>query len=224
MDIEIIDYYNGIANRYDETRFGNSYGKYIDKQERMILNNLLGNQTKGLVLEIGCGTGRLLDYSDYGIDMSEEMVKVAKTKFPGKNIEVVDATDTSFKDNSFDSIISFHVFMHLDKITVKDILNESYRILKTDGRIIFDVPSEKRRELINYKSTLWHGANSYSKKDIVLLCENKWEIKKYYGIMFLPIHRVHKFFRKYLFFLDYLLCKSFFKEYSSYIIYELRKI
>ena len=35
---KIIDYYDNLAETYDENRFENTYGKFIDKQERNILN------------------------------------------------------------------------------------------------------------------------------------------------------------------------------------------
>jgi hypothetical protein len=37
---KIIEYYNQLASEYDENRFGNSYGQFIDFQERRILNKI----------------------------------------------------------------------------------------------------------------------------------------------------------------------------------------
>jgi hypothetical protein len=34
MDRAIIDYYDALAPRYDADRFGNSYGRFLDAQER----------------------------------------------------------------------------------------------------------------------------------------------------------------------------------------------
>jgi hypothetical protein len=39
MKTNILNYYNHLAKTYDENRFGNSYGKYIDEQERAFLNS-----------------------------------------------------------------------------------------------------------------------------------------------------------------------------------------
>ena len=38
MKTSILKYYDNLAANYDENRFGNSYGKYIDQQERSFLN------------------------------------------------------------------------------------------------------------------------------------------------------------------------------------------
>ena len=37
---EVVAYYDDIADTYDESRFGNSYGEFIDAEERMILDQV----------------------------------------------------------------------------------------------------------------------------------------------------------------------------------------
>ncbi|MCW4470491.1 hypothetical protein OGH69_16080 [Flavobacterium sp. MFBS3-15] len=37
----ILDYYNALAGNYDTNRFGNSYGQFIDRQERQVLDRLV---------------------------------------------------------------------------------------------------------------------------------------------------------------------------------------
>jgi hypothetical protein len=38
---ELAAYYETLAATYDENRFNNTYGQFIDKQERKILDKLL---------------------------------------------------------------------------------------------------------------------------------------------------------------------------------------
>ncbi len=216
-------YYNNIAINYDDDRFGNSYGKFIDFQERKLLTHLLKYSDINSTLDLGCGTGRFLDYANFGIDASEEMVKVAKLKYPEKNIDVGTAQHTNFEDCKFNIIFSFHVFMHLDKPLVLKILNEAYRILETGGRLIFDVPSKKRRNLFSFKSKTWHGANCYTVNEIKKICNKKWELTNYFGILFFPIHRIPKKLRNKFIHFDNLLVKTIIKEYSSYLVFELIK-
>lgn len=218
---EIISYYDNLAKIYDKDRFDNSYGKFIDKQERNILNKLLTNENE-TILDLACGSGRFMDCADYGTDASKEMVKIAQEKFPNKKIYVSDAAKTSFDDRSIDTIISFHFFMHLDKEKVSKILQECDRILSKNGRIIFDIPSSKRRKLINHQSENWHGAFSLTNQEIKELHPN-FEIKNSFGILFIPIHRLPKKLRPSFIKLDNLLSNSFLKEYSSYQIFELVK-
>src|SRR6188472_438366 len=99
------DYYNKIAKDYDTSRFENTYGDFIDRQERRYLNKHLPKQ--GVILNLGCGTGRFMEYSTVGSDFSEEMLAVAKAKFPGKDFVTAPAHQLPFGDNSVDSVICF---------------------------------------------------------------------------------------------------------------------
>ena len=63
-------YYDGIAARYDESRFGNSYGRYLDAQERPLLRRWLPAVPGARVLDLACGTGRLLEFASLGVDAS----------------------------------------------------------------------------------------------------------------------------------------------------------
>ena len=80
----IVDYYNNIAEDYDYSRFENSYGCYIDKQERIVLDKLNINPAHSL--DLPCGTGRFLNYADYGCDASANMLKVATRNWPNKTL------------------------------------------------------------------------------------------------------------------------------------------
>ena len=217
---EIIHYYNDLAEIYDEDRFNNSYGKYIDSQERVILNKLLNNSGE-IILDLACGSGRLLNYANIGVDASSKMLEISKAKFPAKEIYLCAAENIPLDNNSVDTIISFHFFMHLDQPSIDKILKECYRILKPNGRIIFDIPSKKRRVLLRYKSTGWHGAHSST---IAALNQNSnFNVNQAYGVLFLPIHRFPEFARKLFLKIDLILGNSILKEYCSYIIVEYQK-
>lgn len=217
---KIIDYYNRIATTYQYHRFNNTYGYFIDFQERKILNKLLKNR-EGKIVDLACGTGRLLNYSNYGVDASDKMIEISKQKFPEKTIYLSDASSTPFDNNSIDTIICFHFFMHLNDNKLNEILIECNRILKNNGRLIFDIPSKKRRILFNYFPNEWHGAYSLSINDINNF--QKFKINKIFGILFLPIHRFPRFIRKYLINIDLFIANSSIKEYSSYLVVELIK-
>lgn len=215
---EIVNYYDNLAEKYDEDRFNNSYGKFIDKQERFLLDKLISNENE-IVLDLACGSGRLLNYAQFGVDASTNMVAFAKQKYNSKKIVVSDAAQIPFESNSIDTIICFHLFMHLNNSKINAILKESKRVLKKNGRLIFDIPSKKRRNVLQFKTNQWHGAFSATFKEIELF--PGFELKKTYGILFFPIHRLPKFLRNFLTKLDLFIANSFLKEYSSYLIIEL---
>ncbi len=218
---DVIEYYNTIAKLYDKDRFDNTYGSFIDAQERNVLNQLLLNPNE-VILDLACGSGRLLNYADYGVDASAEMLAIARQRFPDKKIYLAEAQNTGLAADSIDTIISFHFFMHLDYELTEAIFQECARLLRANGRLIFDIPSKKRRKLVKYKTSGWHGGFSLTEKELSKLALD-FEIRKTYGILLIPIHRIPKRFRKLFGKLDYILANSFLKSYSSYTIIELVK-
>lgn len=98
---------------------------------------------KGLkCLDIGCGTGQLTKvfaengYSCTGIDVSEDMLRIAKQKGVDNAAFLIgDARNISFKDKSFDICISSKLFLHIENWPVA--VNEILRVLKETGCFIY---------------------------------------------------------------------------------------
>lgn len=221
---EIVDYYNDIAAEYDNGRFNNTYGSFIDHEERRWLNLMSDREEFGRTLEIACGTGRLTEYAHVGIDASREMLAIAKKKHPGKQFLEADAREIPLPAESFDTIYSFHLMMHLPKADIMQIISEAHRLLKPGGRLIFDIPSRKRRKLLRKdRGASWHGSTSLSVKEIEAMADGMFGLEGVFGILFLPIHKMPKRLRKSFQAIDESLCRSRLKEYSSYLLIELRK-
>ena len=223
MNLEIKNYYDNLAQSYDSNRFENSYGKFIDTQERLFLTNSLKGIKSNQILDLGCGTGRLLEFANYGVDFSKNMLEISKSKFPDKELLEGTVTSIPLTNNSLDCVFCFHVIMHLDNETTTEFLSETHQKLGNNGRLIFDFPSKKRRKLLNFKSKNWHGANNFSFEEIKRITKNDWNIQTKQGILFLPIQRFPVFLRPFMLKIDTLLCKSFLKEYASYLVIELQK-
>ena len=211
---KIIDYYDNLAQNYDENRFNNSYGQFIDSQERRVLDKLLlPNSSQRQVLEIACGTGRLTNYATPALDASEKMMAIAQQKHKNVSFTLASATDTGFQDESFDAVFSFHLMMHLDTETIEHIFKEMHRILKPGGQFIFDIPSRKRRELLHHKQEGWHGATHLSADEIKHLAGTRFKINRSFGIVMLPVHKLPNALRKVLVSTDYILANSPIKQY-----------
>ena len=219
---EITDYYDEMAGAYDSSRFGNSYGEFIDCQERTILAKSLRDTPRSQILDMACGTGRLLDFAGHGIDASQKMLEIARRKFPELSLYLESATSTHFNSDTFDAIISFHFLMHLDKTTATEVIDECVRILKNSGRLIVDFPSKYRRQLSRRTTEGWHCANDYTLDEFLAINENL-VLKDYYGVMLFPVHRLSPRLRKMLIKLDTMLCHSFLRRYASYLVVVLEK-
>lgn len=218
----IKSYYEKLAQEYDQDRFNNTYGEYIDSQERAILNKVLSKHDINTTLDMACGTGRFLEYAKFGLDISPNMLKISHEKYPDKILLESSVLNTPFKDNSFSTIYSFHLIMHLDHADTSAFLRETARITQSGATLIFDFPSKDRRQMLNYKSVGWHASNALSVSDIEAMT-SEWTVKKSEGILFFPIHRFPHAIRKYAKKIDTLLCRSFLKKYASYTIVILKK-
>lgn len=218
---QIHQYYNNLAKTYDENRFENSYGKYIDEQERSFLNSFFKNKKYSNVLDLGCGTGRLLNFATHGTDFSQEMLKIAQEKFPDKTLKIGEISNIPFEEN-FDCMFCFHVIMHQTKQETENFLNESHKKLNKDGILIFDYPIKSRRKVASPQEN-WHANNSFTPKEILDLIKNNWKIIERKGVLFFPIHRIPKTLRTIFLPLDLLICKTFLKKWASYQIIVLKK-
>jgi len=106
-------------------------------------------ETRGPVLEVGSGTGRLLKDAlarkadIYGIDISESMLKILKSKIPVEEhyrISCQSITDFVFEKKFKMILAPFRVFMHLTEIPEQTAaLNHIAQYLENDGLFIFDV-------------------------------------------------------------------------------------
>ena len=222
MKTNIRDYYSNLAESYDENRFGNTYGKYIDQQERAFLTAFFRNKKYSKVLDLGCGTGRLLNFATHGADFSEKMLEVAQQKYPEKLLAVGEISEIPFH-HEFDCIFCFHVIMHQDKEETKAFLNECHHKLSKNGILIFDYPVKSRKQSVSQQED-WHAGNSFSASDIVQLSKGNWKVKNTTGILLFPIHRLPASVRKLFLPLDILLCRTFLKSWASYHITVLEKI
>jgi SAM-dependent methyltransferase len=219
----IVQYYDDLADRYDLDRFGNSYGAYVDAQERRILRHWLAPVRDGSILDLACGTGRLLDLATHGLDASEAMVRIAGTKHPGKSVYCGPGIDVARFGISFDAIFCFHLFMHLPVSDVGNLLRACRDQLRAGGLFIFDLPTALRRNLTGYKAADWHGATTLCRSEIRGLVRSGWRQRATRGVLLFPIHRLPSRVRPAFRLVDDLLGMTPIKALSSYTVYCLER-
>ena len=109
------------------------------------VNNLIGDVNGKSVLDVGCGTGEFIaKISDEnpeakitGIDLSEEMLAIARIKNKGRrNIELLigDSGKLPFDDERFDYVISTVSLHHWPN--QKKSVREIYHVLKPRGKVL----------------------------------------------------------------------------------------
>lgn len=130
----------------------------FDRSGRLEMSELLSdlppNISEWIVLDIGCGIGRLEKFlSDkfkevHGVDVSGEMIKKGKDRL--KNYLNVFLKESNGKDLSmfgdckFDLVFSVGVFQHIPRnIVFNNYFKEANRVLKSGGYFAFSVPSRQ---------------------------------------------------------------------------------
>ncbi len=104
-----------------------------------------------VVLEIGCGTGRVLQHlagryrEVHGIDIAGEMVKQGEHRLGGvPNIHFHQGNGydlEAFADESVDLVYSALVFQHMPKTVAYNYFQETRRVLRPGGLFLFQVPN-----------------------------------------------------------------------------------
>ena len=105
--------------------------------------------TGNKALDFGCGAGRStrflkkLGFDTTGIDISNDMLKIARERDPdGSYLLVGDGDFEQLENNSFDLVLSAFTFDNIATFNKKTkIFKEIRRVLKDDGRIISIVSS-----------------------------------------------------------------------------------
>jgi len=151
---EYKEVWNDLSARFDDAAF---YVCCIKDESEIRRNGVLTAQfLKAVleiephhkVLEIGCGIARvgreLAQYCRewHGADISGNMIQHARQRaegIPNIVLHELPTTDLAiFADQSFDSVYSTIVFMHLDKPDMFRYIREAYRVLKPGGTAYFD--------------------------------------------------------------------------------------
>lgn len=97
------------------------------------------------ILDWGCAHGYLLEILPpveyYGVDLSEQFLKIAQEKYPqGKFYLLKSPFKLPFPDNFFDKIVALSVFHHIPSKKFRLLfLKEAKRVLKNNGLLILTV-------------------------------------------------------------------------------------
>ena len=135
---EIIKAYGGFSDRYKTINF--------ELVLQYLLYEFLSFLPKNAkILDAGCGPGRDAltlseeGYEAVGIDLTPEMIKLAKESGPDIDFHVRDLRKTEFDEASFDGIWANASVIHIPKQEIGIVLKEFARILKPSGILFVSV-------------------------------------------------------------------------------------
>lgn len=134
---------------YWERQFATTYNiGEIDPDNRKILTSLVRNLPKGLMLDNGCGNGRIkklfedLGWEVYGSDLSRNAI-IKATKIAPVNLVCTPSENLPFRDKLFDIQISWRVLHSIPKETREKVVREMGRVLKKHGLLFCSVQTSK---------------------------------------------------------------------------------
>lgn len=145
----VVDTYNKIAYIYTNKYFSDlTDTSYIDK----FLNQL---PKRGNVLDVGCGPGTFSKYLVQkgfvvaGVDLSEEMIKIAKNKVKEATFKVMDMRRLDFDKGFFDGLLIAYSLIHIPSTEIAHTLKGFKKVLKTGGLIMLIAQSGEPDKIVD---------------------------------------------------------------------------
>lgn len=143
---------NNYRTRYDKWWSQYDELNHLDPGTRIrkefIIRYLSGNKIH-TILDLGCGTGELLDYVHerfpkkklYGADVSSKAIERVQSKGIAEKVYLIDLTKPSYLPGKYDAVVCSEVIEHLERTRYTFDLIAS--LCKKNGKAIITVPSGK---------------------------------------------------------------------------------
>ena len=175
--------YNEFAKQHNERH--NNLSKYDltdDDWKKILIEKLLIPNKANKVLEIGPGTGRMLKILEdlncetIAVELSEEMIKYAKTKSPNTFFIQDNILNVEFSNNTYDAIFMGALIHNFPKEDAKKLLNLVHSWIKPSGKIliyttIHKVSEEGYYEKQDYKGNIIRFRKKYTEEELKNMIE-----------------------------------------------------
>ena len=146
--------YDTVAESYAEMLKGFLADAVWDRAMLTAFAELTG---EGPVGDLGCGPGRLTGYLKslgldvFGVDLSPEMVAVARRTHPGIRFEVGSMAALDLADGSLAGALAWYSLIHTPPAELPVLVKELARVLRPGGRLLtaFQVGDNARRRIEN---------------------------------------------------------------------------
>ncbi len=196
-------YYDDFSESYDQAR-GRGYHRMIDQLELDLTEPYARNAR---VLELGCGTGLILERvaeiakEAVGIDLSKKMAQRAMDR--GLDVRIGSICDLPFEDERFDLCYSFKVLAHVPNIDAA--IREAARVTRRGGHLLLEFYNPWSLRYLAKKATgprpIGRGRSEAdistrwdSPPSIRRLLPTNLELVDYYGVRvitpFAAVHRI----------------------------------
>jgi ubiquinone/menaquinone biosynthesis C-methylase UbiE len=141
-DLEV---WNNVSSDLIDWLYSGLTGKFQIKGHQ-IIGSWSKVFTNKIVLEVGCGHGHHLKFSNqayqsyFGLDIEIKFLETLLNRYPENSVINGDAYGLPFKNHSVDCVLSIYNFEHLRELDKA--LEEISRVLKPDGMLLLSIPAE----------------------------------------------------------------------------------
>ncbi len=188
---------NEMKQRDEEAAVYYTFGnEFHDKTERAHFSRILKPENRDVIVELGCGTGRITEdfadrVNDYiAIDFSRKSLELLKDKVKADVLLIKgDVCNLPVKDGIASEIISAQVFEHIPGDTEQQkFVKESQRILKNNGQAVLTIYNYSIRKRLQhgFQKTGFHADKIYydcfTRKQLLRHFQGRFEILELRGI------------------------------------------
>jgi SAM-dependent methyltransferase len=150
--------YDTDASGYAEKVRGLLGGRPYLRASLALFAELLHGAGGGPVADVGCGPGYVTGYLHdagvdvFGIDLSPEMIAIARRDYPDLRFQVGTMTALALADDSLAGIVAFWSVIHVPDQAMPDVLEQFRRVLRPQGLLLvgFHVGDETRHSSEGY--------------------------------------------------------------------------
>ena len=144
--------YDSVAADYAERFQGELAGKPLDRALFAAFAELVQAAGAGPVADIGCGPGHVAAYlhglglNAFGIDLSPEMIAVARRSYPGLRFGVGSMSALDLPDGHLGGIVAMYSIIHIPPDQLPRVFAEFHRVLAPGGHLLaaFQAGDERR--------------------------------------------------------------------------------
>ncbi|RZS34789.1 methyltransferase family protein [Herbihabitans rhizosphaerae] len=133
--------YDTMAEGYTE-RFGNSLAELPMDRALLTLFAELVRPSGRPVADVGCGFGHLtaflheLGVPVFGVDLSPEMLKIARRRYPGRRFEQGSMTALDLSDGELGGLVAMYSVIHVPPAHRPAVFAEFHRVLAPGGQLL----------------------------------------------------------------------------------------